>query len=132
MLMSFFIPFLLEGDQLFIIALIIILPLFLFIVLPILLAIKYPTFRIALGVVDIVLGLLLIIGLWWLLGLGLFIGVPTLLLGVVFLVSGSTSKAKELRAQAVPTTPQRFCVSCGRAVTGGGRFCSYCGKELPP
>ena len=131
-LMSLIIPFLLMGSEWALVLGLLVLLVLVFIVLPIVLAVKYPTFRIALGVVNILAGLLLAIGLWWLFGIGLFLGIPLLLLGLVSVVTGSSSRAKRLGRSEAPIGPQRFCVSCGRAVTGNGKFCAHCGKELPP
>ncbi len=70
--------------------------LFFIIIIPIWIAIKFPTVRMAMGIVQIVVGLLFITTLWWLLGLGLFLGVPLLFLGIIFLITGMTSKKRQL------------------------------------
>ena len=70
-----------------------------FVIIPILIAVKFPTVRMAMGIVQIVIGLILISGLWWLFGLGLILGGPLLLIGLVFLFTGYS---KQKRGTTVP------------------------------
>lgn len=71
---------------------------FIFFIAPLLLAIKYPVVRIAMGIVQIIVGLIFITTLWWLFGIGLFIGAPTLIVGIIFLLTGFYSKQKQMRS----------------------------------
>ena len=50
--------------------------------------------------------------------------------GIFFLLA--YSKLGEVIRPTMQPPPQRFCVNCGRAVSEGMKFCSHCGKEVPP
>jgi len=80
------------------------LPVILILLVPIYIAIKYPTIRMVIGIIQIVLGLLFINGLWWLFGLGLVLGVPLLFLGLIFTLTGYYSKQKQIREERRPVT----------------------------
>ncbi len=68
-----------------------------FFLLPIIIAIKFPLARIAMGIIQIIVGLLLVVALGWLFGIGIFIGAPLLFFGIILVVSGVLSKQKQLR-----------------------------------
>lgn len=53
------------------------------------------------------------------------------LIGGIFFIL-AYAKLGEILQPQIPITPQRFCVSCGRAVPADAKFCSNCGKEVPP
>lgn len=62
--------------------------------------------------------------------IGLFFGL--LIGGIFFLLAYANLGEPVTQPTVVQPFPQRFCVNCGRAVSPDSKFCSYCGKELPP
>jgi len=62
--------------------------------------------------------------------IGLFFGL--LIGGIFFLLSYAKLGESMMQPIMVQSFPQRFCVICGRAVSSDAKFCSHCGKELPP
>ena len=55
------------------------------------------------------------------------------LIGGIFFILTYTKLVEVIEPRATITpSHQRFCVSCGRAVLADAKFCSHCGKELPP
>jgi hypothetical protein len=55
------------------------------------------------------------------------------LIGGIFFILTYTKLGDVVEPRAtIVSSSQRFCVSCGRAVVADAKFCSHCGKELPP
>jgi len=95
-------------------------------VVPLVLAIKFPSLRIGLGAAALVLGIILsFIPL-----IGIFIGILPILLGVFLLGWGLASRSEKEKEVYRPT---RICVKCGRDLSRFPediRRCPYCGNEL--
>jgi len=62
--------------------------------------------------------------------IGLFFGF--LIGGIFFLLAYAKLGESITQPAIVQPLPQRFCVNCGRAVSLDAKFCSHCGKKLPP
>jgi hypothetical protein len=52
--------------------------------------------------------------------------------GVLFILAYTKLEDVIEPRATIASTSLRFCVSCGRAVLADAKFCSHCGKELPP
>lgn len=117
---------------------IIILAVILFIITPIILLIKYPSLRRAIGFVLIIVGLLLSIT-----GIGAIIGIPMLIIGALFYFVGqrNQSKIQNTRTSQQQTVnnyisspaPQKTLIRCAECKTlndDNALFCQKCGKEL--
>jgi len=61
--------------------------------------------------------------------IGLFFG---FLSGIFFLLAYAKLSELTTHPAIVQPLPQRFCTNCGRGVSTDAKFCSHCGKELPP
>ena len=94
--------------------------------IPLILAVKFPSVRIALGAV--VLGLGVVLSLIPI--IGIFLGILPILLGVFLLVWGYTSRSEK---EKEVYRPIRICPKCGRDLSHFPediKRCPYCGNEL--
>lgn len=60
---------------------------------------------------------------------GLFFGL--ILGGIFFFLAYANLGETPLQPYQPTTSPQKFCVQCGRPVSADTKFCPYCGKEQP-
>ena len=104
-----------------------------FILLPLILAIKFPAFRIFLGALMVIIGLFEILVLGWLFGIGWIIGLPTIFLGLLFIALGwSCKKEIIIQEKVVPQPPGKvlFCRYCGEPNPSDSSFCQKCGRSM--
>lgn len=88
------------------------------------LAIVFPAFRKALGIVMMFVGILLTVLVPF---IGWLIGIPALFIGALFFFAGRK------HAQSVQVTTEKIkvrCSSCRALNDEGASFCSNCGSRL--
>jgi hypothetical protein len=102
-----------------------------FLLLPIILAIKYPAFRVFLGTLMVIIGLLEVTALGWLFGIGWIIGLPTLFVGFLFIALGWPSRKEVIIREKViqeNSGGMFYCKYCGTRISSDSVFCKKCGK----
>ena len=103
----------------------ILIPLIILIII-LILAVKFPSFRTALGAMVLVLGIILSL----IPVIGIFLGILPILLGVFLLVWGLASRSEKKKEIYRPI---RICPKCGRDLSqfpDDIKRCPYCGNEL--
>lgn len=111
-----------------------------FIIIPLILLLKYPSLRKALGFILIIMGILLSIS-----GIGAIIGIPMIIFGaILFFVGQKKQEHVPVQSQQQQNQNQTInniigqtqekimirCPSCGKLNEVNNSFCISCGKNL--
>ena len=100
----------------------------LFIILPIILAIAYKPFRLFLGLLLVIVGILEVLAVGWLFGLGWFIGLPTIFIGVILIALGWPSE-KVIIYTDKEKQQTKYCIHCRSKLPIEFATCPYCEKR---
>ena len=96
----------------------------------------FPTWRIIFGILMTLGGIFMIVSFGWLFGLGLFFGFPSLIIGILFVISGMKSGSKSAAMEGARRAIQEErrkgmeCSSCGKYSDRNASYCQFCGSDL--